>query len=130
MVSKQEQEIFQAVVASEPNFAGEAVKCSVGSDPPDFLCQTNPGRKIGVELGEWLHEAQTERARALEILEKEIAKESIKRNFVDWLDRYGALLYPKLEMGSSETDRLQNRGPFDKVFLFLAFEPEMKVFAL
>lgn len=105
MVSKQEQEIFQAFVARESNFVAEAVKCSVGSDPPDFLCQTNQGRKIGVELGEWLHEAQTERARALEGLEKKIATESVEQNFATWLDQYGVLLYPKMEVDPKKADK-------------------------
>lgn len=106
MLSKEEEGIFKAFIATEPNFPGEPVSWSPAADPPDVLCETNKGQRIGVELGEWLHEAQTERARALEILEKEIAKEAVKQNTTQWLDRYGVLLYPKLEVDSSKTDRV------------------------
>jgi len=106
MLSKEEEGMFQALVATEPSFVGELVGWSPGADPPDVLCETNKGQRIGVELGEWLHEGQTERATALEILEKEIAEESVKQSFTDWFDRYGVLVYPKLEVDSSKTNRV------------------------
>ncbi len=80
---KEEGTIFRTFHARKPNFAGEAVSWSPGVDPPDVLCETDKGRKIGVELGEWLHESQTTRARALEILARVIANEAREKSFSD-----------------------------------------------
>lgn len=105
MLSKEEKEIFETFIATEPDFAGEPVSWSGDIDPPDVLCETNKGRKIGVELGEWLHEAQTERARALEILEKEIASQIVKQNLTGWLGQYGVLLRAKPNVFLSKAKR-------------------------
>jgi hypothetical protein len=107
MLSKEEQEngIFKAFQDTMPDFAGEAVSWSRGGDPPDVLCETDKGRKIGVELGEWLHESQTTRARALEILARVIANEAREKSFSDWLNEYGVLLYPKPEVFPTKSQR-------------------------
>jgi hypothetical protein len=102
MLSKEEKGIFEAFIATEADFAGEPVSWSAGKDPPDVLCETANGRKIGVELGEWLHESQTERVRAYEILERELANEAVKQAFVDWLKQYGVQLYPNQEIYQSK----------------------------
>ncbi len=33
-------------------------RCSDGNDPPDFLCTDSRGRRVGIELAEWVHERQ------------------------------------------------------------------------
>ena len=75
--TKKEMEriIFDAFIGIEPNFAGGPVtyeQCE--KDPPDFICK-NDKRRIGVELGEWLHKEQTDKSRALEDIEEEIKKQ-------------------------------------------------------
>lgn len=96
MLSKRDHEdgIFSAFQNAAPNFAGEAASCSRGADPPDFLCEDSKGRRIGVELEEWLHESQTKRARVLEILEGKLVEVSLKQSFEKWLSQYNVLLYP------------------------------------
>jgi len=83
MVKKTKKEmekiIFDAFIEFEPNFAGEPLTCEqCENDPPDFICE-NDKRRIGVELGEWLHKEQTDRSRSLEDLEEEI-KEKVLSN--------------------------------------------------
>ncbi len=41
-----------------PDFAGGAVVWFPGNDPPDILCIDPVGKRIGVELVEWLNEEQ------------------------------------------------------------------------
>ncbi len=106
MVSKDEQEIFKAFVATEPNFAGEPFSWSAGADPPDILCETNKVRRIGVELREWLHEDQTTRARAFEDLEREIAGQ-IPSSVLKQLNQYWISLIPRSEVFPSKSKRLQ-----------------------
>lgn len=98
MGSKEEKAIFEAFNATEANFAGEPVSWLEGADPPDVLCETGNGRRIGVELGEWLHESQTARAGAFKTLEGEIANEAVKQNFADLLKQYRVLLHRKQEI--------------------------------
>lgn len=105
MVSKEEKGIFKDFIATLPNFAGEPVNWSGGANPPDVLCETGKGQRVGVELGEWLHESQTARARTFETLRREIANDAVKQNFADWLKQYGVLLYRKQEIYQTKTGR-------------------------
>jgi len=58
MVSAAETVIFEAFVAACPDFAGRKLKCERGADPPDFVGTDAEGKRVGVELGEWLNEEQ------------------------------------------------------------------------
>ncbi len=54
-----ERQVFQAFYETEPNFAGRAIKdWAKGADPPDVLCHDLSGKRIGVELTEWLKGTQ------------------------------------------------------------------------
>ena len=55
---ERETAIFKFFETKMPNFAGRKISWIPGSDPPDILCTDEPGLRIGVELGEWLNEAQ------------------------------------------------------------------------
>jgi hypothetical protein len=57
MIRENELRIFDEFQALCPDFAGGAVVCGAGADPPDILCEAG-GVRIGVELGEWLDEWQ------------------------------------------------------------------------
>ena len=70
MLSAAEKTIFQAFVNFCPNFAGARVKCEEGPNPPDYICTDETGRRIGVELGEWLDEQQMKRSKERERLEE------------------------------------------------------------
>jgi hypothetical protein len=70
-----EEIIFKTFISVEPNFAGGELKCEqCPKDPPDFIC-IEKKRRIGVELGEWLHENQTARSRAFYDIERKIKGE-------------------------------------------------------
>lgn len=58
--AEREANIFRAFLKSNPNFAGEAIASwnQPVSDPPDILCTTVSGRKIGIELRAWLDESE------------------------------------------------------------------------
>jgi hypothetical protein len=58
MVSAGEHTIFEAFIAVRPDFAGRALECKPGADPPDFIGTDAEGKRVGVELGEWLNEEQ------------------------------------------------------------------------
>jgi hypothetical protein len=53
-----EKIIFDAFLRIQPDFADEAITSweQTKADPPDVLCVTRSGRRIGVELAEWLNE--------------------------------------------------------------------------
>jgi hypothetical protein len=72
MSKKQQREktIFAFFQQCEPNFAGTTVTCVPGNDPPDFVCTDINGRRIGIELGEWLNEQQMKSGKEREALEK------------------------------------------------------------
>lgn len=52
-----EAKVFHRFTTIMANFAGEPVACAPGNNPPDILC-THDARRIGIELSEWLDEAQ------------------------------------------------------------------------
>lgn len=58
MLRPEEKITFENFQATEPNFAHAPVECAEGPDPPDFICVDPGGRRIGVELGEWLNPKQ------------------------------------------------------------------------
>jgi hypothetical protein len=54
-----------------PNFAGRTlVSTRRGGDPPDFLCLDGSGKRIGVELVQWISEQQTGPSKQLHGLEE------------------------------------------------------------
>jgi hypothetical protein len=73
---EKENEIFRAFLQACPEFAGEGLKeWSQPADPtdfPDVLCVTASGKKVGVELGEWLDEKQMSAAKGLQRVERSI----------------------------------------------------------
>lgn len=58
MLRPEEKLVFEAFLGAHPNFAGRPVTTREGADPPDYLCVDTAGKRIGVELGEWLNERQ------------------------------------------------------------------------
>jgi hypothetical protein len=69
MISAAEKAIFEAFVKFRPDFAGKKVVCEAGPDPPDYICANEAGARIGVELGEWLNEAQIRESKERERIE-------------------------------------------------------------
>ena len=80
MTDKREAErsIFEAFYRLEPMFAGEPLakwwQPDDAKDFPDIEATSASGRRIGVELGEWLHEGEMHAAKAKERLEESILK--------------------------------------------------------
>lgn len=58
MVSVGEESVFRAFLNTCPDFAGRELHCELGADPPDFLGTDTTGRRVGIELGEWLNPQQ------------------------------------------------------------------------
>jgi len=52
-----EQKVFDHFLAITPTLAGRPLTCTLGANPPDILCTDNDHR-IGIEMSEWLDEAQ------------------------------------------------------------------------
>lgn len=69
MLRPAEKTIFEAFAKFYPEFAGTKVKCEDGPDPPDYICVDEGGRRVGIELGEWLNEQQTQESKERERLE-------------------------------------------------------------
>jgi hypothetical protein len=58
MLRPDEKLVFQVFYEAHPHFAGRQMSWADGADPPDVLCTDSVGKLIGVELGEWLNEAE------------------------------------------------------------------------
>src|SRR5436190_2150220 len=69
-----ERALFAAFVGLAPEFAGEPLDAwqqpEDESDFPDIIARSITGRKIGVELGEWLNEDEMQAAKQKERLEE------------------------------------------------------------
>lgn len=71
MLRDDEREAWRGFVAAEPEFAGDPIGSAVdGPDPPDVLCVTISGKKIGVELTKWVEHEQVTSDKALESFEE------------------------------------------------------------
>jgi len=64
-----EHQVFQTFYEIEPNFLGRPIRdwCK-GANPPDVLCHDPSGKRIGVELTEWLKGSQMAREKAQQSL--------------------------------------------------------------
>jgi len=66
----QEKHVFKLFLRARPDFAGPTiVKWGKGANPPDILCLDRCGRRIGVELGEWLNEDEVRETKKREKVE-------------------------------------------------------------
>src|SRR5215470_8473384 len=64
-----EKIVFEKFIANRPDFAGRPVSWEEGDDPPDVLCKDGEGKRIGVELAEWLNEKQIQASKQRESIE-------------------------------------------------------------
>lgn len=69
-----ERAIFEAFLRVLPEFAGETVQewrqpCD---EFPDVICTSSSGKRIGVELGEWLNEEEIRTAKSMERIQDSI----------------------------------------------------------
>jgi hypothetical protein len=71
-----EKNVFESFLRAKPDFAGELLRNWIQptQDPPDILCTTTSGRRIGVELGEWLNEDQIRGAKGREAIQESVLK--------------------------------------------------------
>ena len=59
MLRDDEREAWRSFLAAEPEFTCDPIGSAVdGPDPPDVLCVTISGKKIGVELTKWVEREQ------------------------------------------------------------------------
>jgi len=109
----EEEDVFAAFLAVQPDFAGESIEVwdSAPSDPPDIICRTVSGRKIGVELGEWLHEREMGASKLREKIEQQLINaigEPQPLNTSDHFDM--VILHPQERVRlNSESDRVAFR---------------------
>jgi len=70
----EEKIIFAAFYELQPDFAGEPIEDwkLADCDPPDIVCTAVSGKRIGVELGEWLHFGEMEAGKLREAIERQL----------------------------------------------------------
>jgi hypothetical protein len=56
--SNEEKVLFEAFFAANPDFAGEVLaeppqQTAAGFDPPDVMCTTVSGKRVGIEICQW-----------------------------------------------------------------------------
>lgn len=75
MTKKEQREkaIFEYFEQKHADFAGRKITWLPGNDPPDILCTDEAGKRIGVELGEWINEVQMKVGKEQETAEKSFA---------------------------------------------------------
>jgi hypothetical protein len=84
MLRADERVAWDGFRGASPRFAGEDLAgAGDGPDPPDVLCTTTSGKRIGVELTKWVEHEQVTEGRGREFFEnsylKIIASESDPR---------------------------------------------------
>lgn len=71
MLRKDEHNAWTQFLSAVPQFAGETIKnWKPGPDPPDVLCATTSGKRLGVELTKWVHEDQVRDSKHREKFER------------------------------------------------------------
>lgn len=70
--AEEEQSIFNAFLEARPLFAGEKIiRWSLApDDPPDMVCVTESGVRIGVEITQWIHERELAAGKRRERIEQ------------------------------------------------------------
>jgi hypothetical protein len=100
-MSKREYEraIFEAFLRVAPDFAGEKIvewkQPEDERDFPDVVCICASGRRVGVELGEWLHEDQIRAAKGRERIQKTILRAVGEQGDNQTRNIYAVYLFPK-----------------------------------
>jgi hypothetical protein len=92
-----EHGIFEAFLRLKPDFAGESI-ChwhQPVQDPPDILCITVSGRRVGVELGEWLNEIQIRDTKTSEMFEDSIRRAIGQQPDNECQNIYFAWIHPR-----------------------------------
>ncbi len=118
MLRDDERAAWNGFFAAAPQFAAEAIASVVdGPDPPDVLCLTVSGKRVGVELTKWVEHNQITSGKAQEFLErsylKVVASENEPRpDHIGWV-----WLYPKSRI--KQTDQARFRT---ELFLLLELE--------
>jgi hypothetical protein len=113
-----ERAIFDAFIRIEPNFADESIASwqQPKDDPPDVLCTTATGRQIGVELADWVNEAQITKAKGEESSQKALANAIGAQPENNTANIYFAQLYSKPRIRVSAVDQSSFRSEiFDLV---------------
>lgn len=103
MLKPEEKLIFQSFYGECPNFADRPVNSADGADPPDVLCNDSAGARIGVELVEWLNEAQMRSNKRLERREDSYLK-VIRSQDEAPPNNFGFVLLPTPDVDLSASD--------------------------
>jgi hypothetical protein len=113
-----EKAIFEAFILAEPNFADEPIASwhQPKNDPPDILCITSTGRRIGVELADWVSESQISKAKGEEASQRSVADAIGAQPENKTANIYFAELCPKPRIRLSPVDKPVFRSePFDLI---------------
>jgi hypothetical protein len=114
-MSKREREraIFEAFLRVAPDFAGEQiVEWKQPEDErefPDIVCTCASGR-VGVELGEWLHEDQIRAAKGREHIQKSILRAVGEQGENQTNNIHAIYLFPKPKARIKPTDAASFRS--------------------
>jgi hypothetical protein len=74
MLRPEEKAIFSRFFALCGTCGLAGSSCREGADPPDYICTATVGKRIGVELAEWLNEDQ---------MRESIQRERLERSYLD-----------------------------------------------
>ena len=81
-MKKNERAIFESFYRNKPDFAGRLIEWEEGTDPPDVICLDKEGKRLGVELAEWLNEEQMKASKLRERIEESFLKVIQSQNVV------------------------------------------------
>lgn len=74
----EEKALFKSFLDVAPGFSGEEIAewclTGMGFDPPDVVCETVSGKRIGVEICQWAHEAAMKTGRLADQIDDNILK--------------------------------------------------------
>lgn len=67
----EERKIMEAFVDALPDFAGEPLTSwdlsAPQCDPPDVTCLAASGRRVGIEIAQWMNEAEMKKVKSMEL---------------------------------------------------------------
>jgi hypothetical protein len=115
-MSKREHEraIFEASLRVAPDFAGEKIvewkQPEDERDFPDVVCICASGRRVGIELGEWLHEEQIRAVKGKERIQKTILGAVGEQGENHTKNIYAIYLFPKAKAHIKPADAASFRS--------------------
>lgn len=107
MIRGVEREVVDRFLRTSAILATDAI-CTDGGDPPDFVCSEPRGRRVGIELTEWVHQRQIAASKPRHRARRSVATATVSVEIL--AGNVGRLqLFPKKQLPEAAVAKFQRQ---------------------